>query len=55
MGHVIGPAYGLANKIEHPRNVYLAEREVLPPIDHRLATMFRPHRMQQTIAALCEA
>jgi hypothetical protein len=25
--------YGLANRIEHPRNIYLAERELLAPLD----------------------
>ncbi len=47
--------YGLANKVEHPRNVYLAEREVLPAVDEWLATLFAPHRLQETITALCEA
>jgi hypothetical protein len=30
--------YGLANEVEHLRNIYLAEREVLPPVDDWLAT-----------------
>ncbi len=47
--------YGLANEVEHPRNIYLAEREVLPPVDDWLATLFEPHRIQQTVTTLCDA
>ncbi|MDS0135767.1 recombinase family protein [Amycolatopsis sp. CM201R] len=47
--------YGLANKTEHPRNVYLAERDLLGPIDSWLATSFAPHRLHDTIDALCAA
>lgn len=47
--------YGLANKIEHPRNVYLAEKDVLPPIDDWLATLFAPHRIDETIRTINES
>lgn len=47
--------YGLANRIEHPRNVYLAEREVLPPLDEWLTMLFAPHRLHDTITALHDA
>jgi site-specific DNA recombinase len=32
-----------------------AEREVLPPLDKWLATLFAPHRLPETITALCTA
>ncbi|MGH3519349.1 MAG: recombinase family protein [Haloechinothrix sp.] len=44
--------YGLANKVEHPRNVYLAEDDVLPPVDEWLTELFAPHRVDDTIAAM---
>jgi site-specific DNA recombinase len=47
--------YGLANKIAHPRNVYLAERDLLRPLDRWLATAFAPHRLAETIDALYQA
>jgi site-specific DNA recombinase len=47
--------YGLANKIEHPRNVYLAERDVLGLLDDWLSTCFAPHRLADTIEALHQA
>ncbi|WP_410622297.1 recombinase family protein [Amycolatopsis sp. cmx-8-4] len=47
--------YGLANKTEHPRNVYLAERDLLGPLDDWLSTCFAPHRINETIDALHQA
>ncbi|MEV6445088.1 recombinase family protein [Amycolatopsis sp. NPDC051716] len=47
--------YGLANKTEHPRNVYLAERDLLGPLDRWLSTCFAPHRLTETIDNLYEA
>ncbi|MEU4249002.1 recombinase family protein [Amycolatopsis sp. NPDC026612] len=47
--------YGLANKTEHPRNVYLAERDLIGPLDRWLSTCFAPHRINDTIDALYEA
>ena len=47
--------YGLANKTEHPRNVYLAERDLLGPLDNWLSTCFAPHRVDETIDALHQA
>lgn len=44
--------YGLANKTEHPRNVYLAERDLLGPLDGWLSTCFAPHRINETVDAL---
>ncbi|WP_199444067.1 recombinase zinc beta ribbon domain-containing protein [Umezawaea beigongshangensis] len=44
--------YGLVNKVEHPRNVYLAERDLLGPLDDWLALVFAPHRLSDTVDAL---
>ncbi|GAB2723206.1 recombinase family protein [Kitasatospora kifunensis] len=47
--------YALANRIQHPRNIYLRERDVLGPLDHWLAKMFAPHRLDDTIDLLAAA
>ncbi|WP_433754721.1 recombinase family protein [Nocardia sp. CA-135398] len=47
--------YALANKVAHPRNVYLAERDLLGPLDDWLGTCFAPHRVAETIDALYRA
>ncbi|MEU6646191.1 recombinase family protein [Saccharomonospora sp. NPDC046836] len=47
--------YGLANKVIHPRNVYLAERDILPTLDNWLVTLFAPHRLRDTLTALAES
>lgn len=47
--------YGLANKVEHPRNVYLAERELLNPLDQWLSRCLAPHRLDETVIALHDA
>ncbi|MEV5303370.1 recombinase family protein [Amycolatopsis methanolica] len=47
--------YGLANKVEHPRNVYLAERDLLAPLDAWLSRCFMPHRLADTIEDLYRA
>ncbi len=44
--------YALANKINHPRNVYLRERDVLTPLDDALASAFAPARLQDTITRM---
>jgi hypothetical protein len=41
--------------ITHPRNVYLAERGVLPRLDDWLAQAFRPTRISATIDRLYES
>lgn len=46
--------YALANKINHPRNVYLRERDLIGPLDAALAQAFAPHRIADTITALTE-
>jgi hypothetical protein len=47
--------YGLANKIDHPRNVYLAERDLLTPLDPWMSISFAPHQLPDTIHALYNA
>ncbi|GIJ29107.1 putative recombinase [Micromonospora qiuiae] len=47
--------YALANKVEHPRNVYLREDALTDPLDAWLATAFSPERLQQTITAMTDA
>ncbi len=38
--------YALANTIDHPRNVYLNEADLLAPLDDWLAGAFAPERWQ---------
>lgn len=47
--------YGLANQVDHPRNVYLREDALTDPLDTWLATAFTPDRLQQTITAMADA
>jgi len=44
--------YALTNHVQHPRNVYLAEAELLPILDGWLLRAFAPDRMADTIARL---
>jgi site-specific DNA recombinase len=44
--------YALANKINHPKVVYLREAEILEPIDAWLVTAFGPVRTEKIIEAL---
>jgi hypothetical protein len=41
--------------LQHPRNVYLAERDRIGPLDSWLSTCFAPHRLTETIDDLYEA
>jgi site-specific DNA recombinase len=47
--------YAIANKIEHPRNVYLREAVVLDPIDTWLAQVFAPSRLTDTLHLIANA
>ncbi len=47
--------YALANTIDHPKNVYLRERDLIDPLDHALAMAFTPSRLTRTIEALADA
>lgn len=44
--------YALANHVQHPRNVYVAERDIVPALDNWLLTAFAPHRLADTIRRL---
>jgi site-specific DNA recombinase len=41
--------YGLANRVEHPRNIFVRENDVLPQLDGWLAKAFAPHHIEATI------
>ncbi|MEU3959400.1 hypothetical protein AB0F42_06215 [Streptomyces buecherae] len=41
--------YALANHVQHPRNIYLRESWVIPPLDAWVSEVFRPHRLDDTI------
>ncbi|GIE89748.1 recombinase family protein [Actinoplanes regularis] len=47
--------YALANRVEHPANVYLREGILTEPIDAWLASAFSPTNLPHTIAALVDA
>ncbi|MFC4912296.1 recombinase family protein [Actinomadura gamaensis] len=47
--------YAIANKIDHPRNVYLREDAILGHIDDWLTTAFAPDNLAATIEALASA
>lgn len=44
--------YALANRVHHPRNVYLRESWITPALDNWLAKVFLPHRLDDTIDAM---
>lgn len=39
----------LANRVHHARNIYLRESWITAPLDNWLATVFLPHRLDDTI------
>ncbi|MBC6458471.1 zinc ribbon domain-containing protein [Actinomadura sp. HBU206391] len=47
--------YALANRVHHPRNVYLREDALLPALDRWVGRNFAPHRRADTIAAIAAA
>ena len=47
--------YALANRVSHPRNVYLREDELLPTLDRWLGKYFARHRRADTIGAILAA
>ena len=47
--------YAFANKIDHPRNVYLREYDLVTPLDHALASAFTPARIEDTITRLTDS
>ncbi|MFL6072451.1 MAG: recombinase family protein [Mycobacteriales bacterium] len=52
---VFAQEYALANRVEHPRSVYLREEVIVPVLDRWLARAFGPHRLTDTIRALEQA
>jgi site-specific DNA recombinase len=44
--------YALANHVQHPRNVYLREHDIMPHLDHWLLRAFSPHRLTDTVDRL---
>ncbi len=47
--------YRLANRVQHPRNVYLRESWLVRPLDDWLARVFLPHRIESTIDRMAAA
>ncbi|GGX22709.1 recombinase family protein [Streptomyces noursei] len=47
--------YALANRIHHPRNVYLREKWITPALDDWLTRVFQPHRLDDTIDLMATA
>ncbi|MFD0857302.1 hypothetical protein ACFQ07_34180 [Actinomadura adrarensis] len=47
--------YALANKVDHPRNIYVREADLLPDVDKWLTQVLAPHRIAETIRAMQEA
>lgn len=47
--------YALANKVSHPLNVFIRERELLPELDSWLAREFAPHHLEETIGQITAA
>jgi site-specific DNA recombinase len=41
--------YALANRVAHPRNVYLREADLLSPLDGWLSQVLAPGRLEQTV------
>lgn len=47
--------YAAANKIDHPRAVYLREDQVVPGLDDWLVTSLRPDALERTVLAMLDA
>ncbi|MPZ28024.1 MAG: recombinase family protein [Micromonosporaceae bacterium] len=47
--------YALANKFDHPRNIYLRELDLIDPLDAALAEAFTPQRVGDTITAMVDS
>src|SRR5215469_4451128 len=47
--------YALANRVQHPLNVYLREDHIIGKVNRWLAREFAPHRLNETIAKLAAA
>jgi site-specific DNA recombinase len=47
--------YALANRIDHPKAVYVREDAVLPLVDERIAELFAPANLDDTVSLLMGA
>jgi site-specific DNA recombinase len=47
--------YALANKVDHPKTVYLRESVVLPHLDRWISSVFDPGAIEETCAQLAAA
>ena len=47
--------YALANKVDHPKNVYLRESAIMPMLDQWLAQVFDPANLEETVALMLSA
>jgi site-specific DNA recombinase len=47
--------YALANRVEHPKTMYVRQADVVPPLDRWLATVFDPEHLEKTCEALAAA
>ncbi|MFF4951241.1 recombinase family protein [Streptomyces chattanoogensis] len=47
--------YALANRIAHPRNVYLRAKWISPPLDDWLMKVFQPHCLDDTVDVMAAA
>jgi site-specific DNA recombinase len=47
--------YALADKVDHPRTVYLREDDVVPRLDEWIASLFDPANLNDTVATLLAA
>lgn len=46
--------YALANKLDHPKNVYIRESAIVPELDRWLAQLFDPEHLEETVAAMAD-
>jgi site-specific DNA recombinase len=46
--------YALANKIDHPKSVYVKESAIVPKLDAWLTQLFDPDNLDATVAALAD-
>lgn len=47
--------YALANRIEHPKTIYVREAEIIPRLDEWLALLFEPGQLDETLEMLLAA
>lgn len=47
--------YALADRVQHPRNVYVQESRLIKPLDDWLAKLFAPHRVEDTVDRMAKS